>query len=307
MESSSFSQIKMNELRTFNWRSFKSEELKRGFLRAISLLGDSGISDMNRLYKWKKIKTDMTRSFTTAKVKINNQAMPLEPNISSVFQKSRDYDYLSLLWKSWRDSSGKNFKKFYPEYVALSNEATKEYGFKDYGEFSRSSFELPDFPEELDKIFLKIEKLYRLLHAYVKKQLIKIYPDKLNRNAGPLPAHILGDVWAQQWHNVFDDIKPYKNKTLLDVTPNMLAQVGIFYAPKNYSSLFILIIFPVSKNLTVRDMFVIAEEFFVSLGLDPMPNNFWQKSIFEKPNDGREMNCHASAWDFYDGKDFRFF
>lgn len=57
--------------------------------------------------------------------------------------------------------------------------------------------------------------------------------------------------------------------------------------------------------MTVRDMFNIAEEFFVSLGLEPMPVDFWHKSLFEKPSDGREINCHASAWDFYDGRDFR--
>ncbi len=58
--------------------------------------------------------------------------------------------------------------------------------------------------------------------------------------------------------------------------------------------------------MTVHDMVRISEKFYVSLGLDQMPEDFWKNSVFEKPNDGREINCHASAWDFYNGQDFRF-
>jgi len=52
-------------------------------------------------------------------------------------------------------------------------------------------------------------------------------------------------------------------------------------------------------------MFKKAEDFFESMGLDKMPQEFWEGSILEKPKDGRELVCHASAWDFYNGKDFR--
>jgi hypothetical protein len=129
MMSATFSKEKMDEIRRFNWRNFKSEELKRGFLRAISLLGDSGISDPVKLLNWKKTKSDMNRIFSTAKIKLNDSAMiPLEPNISEIFLKNRDYDHLANVWKMWRDSSGKNYSKLYPEFIKLSNEATKEYG-----------------------------------------------------------------------------------------------------------------------------------------------------------------------------------
>ena len=228
MMSTNFSKEKMNELRKFNWREFKNEELKRGFLRAISLLGDSGISDPDKLYHWKKTKSDMNRYFSTAKIELNNSKfISLEPNISDIFQKSRDYNQLANVWKLWRDASGKRYSNLYPQFINLSNEATQDYGFKDYGEFTRSSFEDNNLPENLDKIYNKIEELYRLLHAYVKKKLAEIYADKIDLTKGALPAHLLGDVWAQQWHNIFEDIKPYKNKPLLDITNNMLAKVKL--------------------------------------------------------------------------------
>ena len=132
MMSASFSKNKMDEIRKFKWRSFKSEELKRGFLRAISLLGDSGISDPVKLLNWKKTKSEMNRMFSTAKIQLNSSfQIPLEPNISDIFLKSRDYDHLADIWKMWRDSSGKKYSKLYPEFIKLSNEATKEYGILD--------------------------------------------------------------------------------------------------------------------------------------------------------------------------------
>ncbi|CAF0929500.1 unnamed protein product [Brachionus calyciflorus] len=279
MLSANFSQEKLRELKKFDWRSFKDSNLKRAFLRAVIVIGDSGISDSQRVHKWKQIKSDMNTMYTTSKIIYKNKTLSLEPNLTSVFQSNRNYTFLRTMWKLWRDSSGKKLAKLYPEYINLSNEAVKDYDFKDYGEYSRSSFETNNLPDDLDEIYSQLEGLYKLLHRYVRKKLGEIYKLK---NTGLLPAHILGDLWAQQWHNIFEDIKPYKNKTLLDVTSKMR-----------------------EKNMAPRDLFLIAEEFYTSLGLDPLPETFWNNSLFEKPNDGREVNCHASAWDFYDGKDFR--
>ena len=105
----------MNELRRFKWREFKDQELKRSFMRAITLLGDSGISDKEKLDKWKRTKLEMTRIFSTAKIKLGNQTLSLEPNITSLFQTSNDYEYLTKIWTLWRDSSGKKFANLYPD------------------------------------------------------------------------------------------------------------------------------------------------------------------------------------------------
>lgn len=119
----------MVELSKFNWRSFKNESLKRGFLRAITLLGDSGITDPNKLFQLKNLKINMNRIYTTAKVEINQTTLSLEPNITNIFTKKRNYDYLKEVWKKWRDASGRKLKKHYPEYINLSNEATRLYIF----------------------------------------------------------------------------------------------------------------------------------------------------------------------------------
>ena len=233
--SSKFSQEKMNEIRRFQWRTFKNGTLKRGFFRAVSLMGDSGLSDPKKIIKWKQLKIEMSRIFSSAKITLNgNEAekivLPLEPNITALFSKSRDYNHLVNIWRLWRDNSGKKFRHLYPEFIELSNEATREYGFKDYGEYLRSNFETNNLDEQFDVIYTKIEKLYRLLHSYTKKKLIEMYPGRIDDHIGPLPSHVFGDNWAQQWHNIFEDIKPYKNKPLLDVTNSMLEKVMIYFS-----------------------------------------------------------------------------
>ena len=215
----------MSILKNIKWKNFKDEDLKRKFQKSVAILGDSGLNDVEKVSKWKKIKTDMNRKFSTAKITLNETIIPLEPNITVYFQKSRDYKSLANVWEMWRDSSGKAYAHLYPEYIELSNEATKVYGYKDFGEYSRSNFETPNLIEEFDEIFAKLEKLYQMVHAYVKKKLSEIYPEWIKNNRGALPAHIFGDNWAQQWHNIFEDIKPFKNKTLLDITSNMKKKV----------------------------------------------------------------------------------
>lgn len=53
-------------------------------------------------------------------------------------------------------------------------------------------------------------------------------------------------------------------------------------------------------------MFQEAEKFFTSMGMLSTPPEFWTNSMMERPTDGREVECHASAWDFYNGQDFRY-
>lgn len=52
-------------------------------------------------------------------------------------------------------------------------------------------------------------------------------------------------------------------------------------------------------------MFQMAEEFFTSMGMLPMPPEFWRSSMFEKPIN-REVKCTASAWDFCNHIDYRY-
>lgn len=129
-------------------------------------------------------------------------------------------------------------------------------------------------------MFADILPFYKELHAYVRFKLGFIYPKRFDPN-GPIPAHILGNTWAQSWQNIFDLVKPYPNTVSIDISAEMKR-----------------------RNWTVLHMFKTAEEFFVSLGLPRMTPKFWKLSMMKRPKD-RHVNCHASAWDFSTGDDFR--
>ena len=99
---------------------------------------------------------------------------------------------------------------------------------------------------------------------------------------GPIPAHLLGNPWGAPWAKIASILTPYPEKPTLDVTDAMVEQ-----------------------GWTPKIMFDKAEDFFLSMGLPPMPEAFWKGSIIERPEDGRELTCHPSAWDFQNGVDFR--
>lgn len=204
----------------------------------------------------------------------------LDPDLMEVLAKNRDYDTLAYVWKSWRDAVGKPIKSTYLEFVELSNKGARKGGFNDTGAFWRWPYENPDFPKTVESLWYQLLPLYEQLHAYVRRRLINKYKGKFNTSA--IPAHILGNMWAQDWANLFDFLVPYPNKSSVDVTDAMKAQ-----------------------NYTVKHMFELSDHFFQSIGLIPMTPEFWNRSMLVKPSDGRRVVCHASAWDFYDGKDVR--
>ncbi|MED6240414.1 hypothetical protein ATANTOWER_020744, partial [Ataeniobius toweri] len=152
----------------------------------------------------------------------------------------------------------------------------------DNGAFWRSLYETPTFEEHLEALWKELEPLYLNVHAYVRRALYKHYGTKYINLKGPIPAHLLGNMWAQTWSGIMDLVMPYPDATQVDATPAMVAQ---------------------GWNST--RMFQESDRFFTSMGLLPMPQEFWDKSMLEKPSDGRQVVCHASAWDFYNRKDFR--
>ncbi|PSN41387.1 Angiotensin-converting enzyme [Blattella germanica] len=153
--------------------------------------------------------------------------------------------------------------------------------FTNNAEFWLRDYEAPDFKEQVSKLWEKIEPLYLQIHAYVRRKLRETYGEELVKPRGPIPAQLLGNMWSQKWGNILNITIPYPGRPRVDVT-NAMVQQG--YTPLK--------------------MFKLSEQFFTSLNLSAMPEMFWEKSILQKPSD-RELVCHASAWDFYDGKDFR--
>lgn len=142
-------------------------------------------------------------------------------------------------------------------------------------------YEDGDFKYELDSTWKKLQPLYKELFTYVRRKLIIRYGANVVRSEGPIAAHLLGDIWSQDWSNLGDFVTPYPHVKYLDVTDDLLRQ-----------------------GFTPLKMFQMAEEFFTSLGMKPMPPEFWRFSLLEKPND-RRVQCTASAWDFCNRIDYR--
>ncbi|XP_062988088.1 angiotensin-converting enzyme [Elgaria multicarinata webbii] len=266
-----------------SWQNFTDTQLRK-IISSIQILGPSNLP-MDKRHQYNTILSEMDSIYSTAKVCPPNQTSScwsLEPEITDIMANSRSYRKLLYAWEGWHNSAGNPLRSKYEEFVLLSNEAYKMDGFKDTGAYWRSWYDSPTFEDDLEQLYHQLEPLYLNLHAYVRRKLYQQYGSKYINLKGPIPAHLLGNMWAQQWNNIYDMLIPFPNKQSLDVTNTMKEQ-----------------------KWNVTHMFRTAEEFFTSLDMLEMPLEFWEKSMLEKPTDGREVVCHASAWDFYNRKDFR--
>ncbi|XP_068161194.1 angiotensin-converting enzyme [Antennarius striatus] len=235
------------------------------------------------LKEYNTLLSNMETNYSVAEVcRENGTCHPLDPDLQKIMAVSRDYDELLFAWKGWRDSAGKVIRQDYKRYVELANKAARLNGHADNGAFWRSLYETPTFEEDLETLWKELEPLYLNVHTYVRRALYKKYGAERINLRGPIPAHLLGNMWAQTWSGIMDLVIPYPDATQVDATPQMVAQ-----------------------GWNAVRMFQESDKFFTSLGLLPMPQEFWEKSMLEKPSDGRKVVCHASAWDFYNRKDFR--
>ncbi|XP_074116979.1 angiotensin-converting enzyme-like isoform X1 [Sminthopsis crassicaudata] len=281
LELSSYTLQYGTRARQFDTNSFQKSSVIR-LLGKLQDLGRAALSPTD-LDKYNKILLKMESSYSTAKVcREDGSCLPLEPDLTELMASSQDYDNLLWAWKGWRDMAGRAILLHFPEYVELSNKAAQLNGYADSGASWRAQYEKPSLEQDLEKIYQELQPLYQNLHAYVRRALFRHYGPNYINLKGPIPAHLLGNMWAQTWSNIYKLVVPFPSASQVDATPAMKEQ-----------------------GWTVRRMFEEADKFFQSLGLLPLPPEFWNKSMLEKPNDGREVVCHASAWDFYNGKDFR--
>jgi peptidyl-dipeptidase A len=203
-------------------------------------------------------------------------------DLENIMEKSRNYDELTDAWRGWH-AIAPPIKKKYERYVDLGNKGAREIGFKDLGELWRSGYDMTpaQFEADTERLWSQVKPLYDELHCYVRGRLQQKYgKDKIPDHA-PIPAHLLGNMWAQEWQNIYELVEPYKGEAPLDVTKKIK-----------------------DKKLDEKAMVRIGESFFTSLGLDPLPQSFWERSLFKKPAD-REVVCHASAWDVTFDNDLR--
>jgi peptidyl-dipeptidase A len=193
--------------------------------------------------------------------------------VTEIMATSRDEKQLRDVWEGWHTISPP-MKKDYQRFVELSNKGARELGFADTGAMWRVKYDMPpdDFTKELDRLWIQVQPLYLKLHAFVRMKLREKYGDVVPEK-GPIPAHLLGNIWAQEWENIYPLVAP-KN-----------TEVG-------YSLDDIL----KTRKTSAIDMVKAGERFYTSLGFDPLPKTFWERSLLVRPKD-REVVCHASAWD----------
>jgi peptidyl-dipeptidase A len=197
-------------------------------------------------------------------------------------QESRDYDELLDYWTGWRKISVP-MREDYARFVELANEGAAELGYGDVGEMWRSNYDMSpaDFEAVSTKLWEQVKPLYDELHCHVRAKLGEIYGEDKVPQDGPIPAHLLGNMWAQEWAPLYDLMEPYPGVGDIDVNSTLK-----------------------TKNFSPQEMVRSAESFYVSLGMPRLPDTFWERSQFTKPRD-RDVVCHASAWGLDGGNDLR--
>jgi peptidyl-dipeptidase A len=201
--------------------------------------------------------------------------------ITNIIAESRDEKRLRQVWEGWH-TIAPPMRKDYSRLVELSNKGARELGFADTGAMWRSKYDMPDaeYTKELERLWDEMRPLYIKLHAYVRMKLREKYGNIVPA-AGPMPAHILGDIWAQDWANVYPLVKP----ATADVGYDLEAILK-------------------SRKTTPVEMVKMGERFYTSIGFSPLPETFWTRSILARPRD-RDLVCHAAAADIDNGDDLR--
>jgi peptidyl-dipeptidase A len=201
---------------------------------------------------------------------------------SKLLQKERKPDKLLVAWKTWHDEVGHKERDLFVKYVALANAGARGIGFKDVSSMWKSGYDMPEaeFAALTDKLWSQVKPLYDQLHCYTRRKLNKMYGDKIVPKTGLIPSHLLGNMWAQTWDYLYPELEPYKGVAPIDVT-SVLAKLY-------------------DAKLMVR----MGEAFYLSLGMDPLPRTFWDRSQFTKPPN-KNVVCHASAWDVEYNNDLR--
>jgi len=204
--------------------------------------------------------------------------------ITNILATSRDPARLREVWEGWHTISAQGMRADYERFAELANEGAHELGFHDLGAMWRSNYDMaPDaFAAELERLWEQMRPLYESLHCYVRARLVEKYGPDVVPPDGPIPAHLLGNLWQQDWTNIYDLVAPADVVgTGYDLSERLVAA--------GYD--------PVRMVRT-------GEAFFTSLGFEPLPPTFWTRSMFVKPRD-RDVVCHPSAWTVEQPDDLR--
>ena len=166
------------------------------------------------------------------------------------------------VWEASKES-GPALKPGLVKLQQLRNGVARELGHHDYFALQMAAYGMTtDEMVRLNDDFMRVLRpLYLQLHTWTKYELAKRYGQPVPKL---IPAHWIANRWAQEW-------------------PGLVA-------PADLS--------PYFKDRSAEWVAKTAEQFFVSLGLPPLPATFWTKSdIYPVPaGDPRKKNTHGSCW-----------
>lgn len=231
-----------------------------------------------------RISSEMDAMYGASKYRNRHGELVDINDASRIMRTSRDAEELLDTWRGWH-SIARPMKQKYARFVELTNEGARELGYHDTGAMWRSKYDMSAaaFEAEIDRLWQQVKPLYDSLHRYVRSKLTEKYGPSVVPPGKPIPAHLFGNIWAQEWGNIYDVVAPPASGDRdFDLTEILAAR----------------------KDIDEIKMVRFGERFFTSLGFEALPQTFWDRSLFTKPRD-REVVCHASAWDIDDVDDLR--
>ncbi|KFB53819.1 hypothetical protein ZHAS_00022060 [Anopheles sinensis] len=276
-----------NELQKYDYKSFTDADLKRRIFK-LTKLGYQALSE-DKLKQLIDVITRMNKNFDNVNVcqyrNETNCNIKVVVTLNSEWKmmaKSRDPEELKHYWVQWHDAAGKPVRKDFEKYVTLRQEAAQLNNITYSADYWLRKYDDSSFEAQIDAAIKQIRPLYEQLHAYVRYKLRKVYGSDIVSEKGPIPIHLLGNLWGRKWDNIVDITVPYPSTPLIDITEELVGQ-----------------------GYTAVKMFEIADEFVQSLNMSKLPPTFWEKSILEDRKDGRDRACHPAIWDFYRKDDIR--
>jgi peptidyl-dipeptidase A len=246
------------------------------------------------------IGTRLDSTYATGKFSYKGKTYTLD-EASNLLATSRDPVVLRAMWEGWRTVSVP-MAKDYSRLIALSNEGSVALGYKDTGALWRSGYDMePDaFAAETDRLWAQVAPFYKNLHCYVRAQLNQRYGDNIQSQKGPIRADLLGNMWSQDWSNIYDVVAPKKAAKTKSLSLAGLNLGNLNFGKSTYSLTNLL----KAKNYDATRIIKTSEGFYTSIGLPALPDTFWERSQIIRPRD-REVVCHASAWDLDNADDVR--
>ncbi|KAH9396896.1 hypothetical protein TYRP_003196 [Tyrophagus putrescentiae] len=271
-----FSKAQFNEVKAYFDLFPQLSDFTRRQLEKMGIIGTSALTKADAS-TFSRSSLEMKKVYSTARITAGGRPnLELEPDLTEILANSSDEKLL---------------REDYITYYTLGNKAARLNSlpgkdFRTYDDLWMAEWETADMKAQVDKLMEETMPLYQKIHAYVRYHLKEKYGDGVMPADGTIPAHLLGNMWAQQWGNLLNiipEMNPNPEMKPIDTKVNEKLQTW-----------------------TVKKMFELSEKFFADLGMQKMTDTFWKKSILVKPTD-RNLTCHASAWDFYDASktDFR--